>query len=296
MKSMMVAWRSWPIGAAMTCLVGCDPAEDAPVERCDPTAQFGRPSAVASLNTPANEEQAALSPDELTVHFSRDGGAASYDIYEAKRSSKTASFGNAIAVMGVNTPGEDREPRVTADGLALFATSKAGGGPFRVTWSKRDNTSVAFGALQAVPVINGTTNDSDPFISPDGRVLYFSSDRGGTYALYRSTQTGGVFSTPELVNGVKLDTVYMELTPVVSEDELTLYFGSSRPGKGSIDMYQAGRAAVQDAFGEPIALSELNTLDPELPSWISADGCELYFTRYDPALGLELAVALRGMQ
>lgn len=299
-ESMIGAWRICSLGVGLGCLVACEEPggtePDAGVQaRCNPAAKFGRQVELASLNTVSNEEQASLSADELTVHFSRDDGNGAYDIYEATRASKTASFAGAAPLPGVNTAGEDREPRMTADGLTMFATTRATpSGLFRIVSATRASKSVPFGPLQPVPVVNGTASDSDPFISADGRVLYFTSDRGGNFGLYRSTQTGGVFSAPEPVAGTNLQTPYMELTPVVSDDELTMYFGSSRPNLGSVDIYQTTRASVQDPFGEPIALTELNGPDAQLPSWISADNCELYFTRYVMASGLELMSSLRG--
>lgn len=83
--------------------------------------------------------------------------------------------------------------------------------------------------------------------------------------------------------------------PVVTPDELTLYFGSNRPGgAGNYDIYQATRPTVADGFGAPIALASLNTASLDAPSWISEDGCELYFTRLDANVGYQLYVALRG--
>jgi hypothetical protein len=301
---MTGAWRICSLGVVLGCLLVCEACDesggasgpDAGVQaRCNPAAKFGRQVDLSSLNTESNEEQAALSPDELTIHFSRDDGGGAYDIYEATRASKTASFSGAAPVPGVNTSAEDREPRITADGLTMFATTRATpSGQFRIVSATRASTSIPFGPLQPVPVVNGTGNDSDPFISADGRVLYFTSDRGGNYALYRSAQSAGVFSAPEPVAGTNLDTPYMELTPVVSDDELTMYFASSRPNLGSVDIYQTTRASVQDPFGEPIALTELNGPEAQLPSWISADNCELYFTRYALGHGLELVSSLRG--
>ena len=278
------------------CGEGGETSPDAGVEaRCNPTAMFGRRMTVSALSSPANEEQAALSPDELTVYFSRDDGNGNYDIFEAKRASVTGNFDAGALVAGVNTTAEDREPRVTADGLTIYATTRATpSGPFRVASATRASTSGMFGALQPVPGINGTTNDSDPWISADGHVLYFSSDRGGNYALYRSTQTGGVFSMPELVRGTNLDTPFMELTPVLTDDELTLYFASSRPNLGSVDVFEATRTSTQDPFGEPINVTELNGLNADLPSWISPDNCQLYVTHFDPSLNLEIITALRG--
>src|SRR5215475_4644918 len=115
----MMAWRIWSI-ACMAGMVACDSSADGPdattQPRCSPTAAFGHPVALMSLNTANNEEQAKLSPDELTVYFSRDDGSGNYDIYQATRASKTAAFGGVAPVPGVNTPAEDREPQVTADG------------------------------------------------------------------------------------------------------------------------------------------------------------------------------------
>lgn len=298
---MKGAWRSYVLGAALTGLVACgNPGgttmpDASPQARCDPAAPFGRPTVLRSLNTGANEEQATLSSDELTLYFSRDGGPGKYDIYQATRASTMAAFGNAVAMMGVNSADEDREPRVTADGLTMFASTRTAiTQPFRVAFATRASTNAAFGPLQPVPGVNGTASDSDPYISPDGRVLYFSSDRSGGYDLYRSTQTGGVFSAPELVPGAMLNTPFKELTPVLTEDQLHLYFASSRSGTMSIDMFHATRASVQDAFGAPVSVSELNGTQDDLPSWISADNCELYYTHFDPTLNLELYVAFRG--
>src|SRR5512143_2734510 len=125
---MMVAWRVW-VACVVLCWSACGAVSDRPkpdasatldasaldapgTRRCDPLASFGAPVPLTSVNTDANDEQANLSPDELTMYFSstRPGGAGSFDIYEATRSSTSAPFGNVIPVTGVNTSGEDREP------------------------------------------------------------------------------------------------------------------------------------------------------------------------------------------
>jgi hypothetical protein len=302
---MLVVWRIGSIATGLAGLLACEEpggmsgADASVAPRCSPTAAFGRATGFMALNTPNHDEQATLSADELTLYFSRDDGTGNYDIYQATRASKTATFGAATAVPGVSTTGsEERAPRVTADGLTMYATTRpipTGASKFRVAFATRASTDAAFGPLQNVPVVNGTTNDSDPFITADGRTLYFSSDRNGTYALYRSTQTAGTFSAPELVMGTNLDTTSAEGAPVLSEDGLTLYLASARfGGLGMVDIFVATRATAQDPFGEPKAVRELNSPDPDVPSWLSADGCELYFTRYDPAKNFELAVALRG--
>jgi len=195
----------------------------------------------------------------------------------------------------VNTTGDDREPRVTADGLSMFAMSRASGAlPCHVTLATRTSITLAFSGLQVVATVNSTTNDGEPYILPTGNVLYFDPDRGGNYGLYRSSKTGGAFSTPTLVSRVNLDSANNEENPVVTPDELTLFFSSNRSGGlGSLDIYEATRLTVADGFGAPIALTSLNTASYEAPTWISADGRELYFTRLEANVGYQLYVATR---
>lgn len=272
---------------------------DAPsAPRCNPMASFGAPVALASVNTNANYEHATLSGDELTMYFgsSRPGGLGNYDIYEATRASTSAPFGNLIPVTGVNTTRDDADPSVSTDGLSMFAASGASGSSlYHITLATRTSTTLAFSGLQVVATVNGTTNDEAPYISPTGNVLYFASDRGGNFGLYRSSNTGSGFSTPTPVSGVNLDSANNGNGPVVTPDELTLFFGSDRPGGAGLnDIYEARRSMVADGFGAPIALTSLNTASAEVPSWISVDGCQLYFTRLDAPIGYQLYVATRG--
>lgn len=258
--------------------------------------------ALGSLNTDVEDEYADLSADELTIYFSstRPGGVGigTYDIYQATRPSISAPFANLLPVSGVNTSGDERAPRVTADGLSMFAISVAPGDPghYHVTLATRANTAVAFDGLQPVANVNSTShNDIDPYLLPAGDVLYVSSDRLGNFRLYRSVKLGGTFSAPKLVGGIDLDLPAEEGNPVVTLDELTLFFASTRPGgAGYYDIYEARRSTSADGFGEPIALASLNTAEADTPTWISPDGCDLYFTRFEPSAGRQMYVATRG--
>jgi hypothetical protein len=134
----------------------------------------------------------------------------------------------------------------------------------------RTSTTLAFSGLQIVATVNGTANDADVYILPTGNVLYFASDRGGNYGLYRSSKTGSAFSTPTLVSGVNIDSVNTEGNPVVTPDELTLFFASDRSGGlGSLDIYEATRPTVADGFGAPLALTSLNSTLIDVPNWIA---------------------------
>jgi len=271
---------------------------DAPrAPRCNPAASFGAPRALTSLNSTEDDGFAHLAPDELTIYFSSNRpGTGGFDIFEATRSSISVPFANVVPVTGVNTPGDEAYPNVTADGLSLFAFSQPTAASFRhLTLATRTNTTVAFGPLQILATVNGPTNDSDPYVLPAGNVLYFASDRAGNYSLYRSAKNGETFTAPTIVSGVDLDTASVEATPVVSPDELTLFFGSLRAGgAGDYDIYVVTRPTLADGFGAPVPVTELNTADFEIPTWISADSCDLYLTRRVTNATNHIFVATRG--
>ncbi len=261
-------------------------------------AAFGKPVALTSLDTSADEEHADLSADELTIYFSstRPGGAGGFDIYQATRSSTSAQFDHVMPVPGINTAGNERVPRMASNGLSMFAmTSTAAAPALHVALATRANVTVAFTGLKTVANINNATSTADPYLLPSGNVMYLASDLAGNLGLYRSAKVNGAFSTPTLVPGVNLDTPAVENNPVVTPDELTLFFGSTRPGgTGDYDIYEARRAHVADGFGAPIELTGLDTTGADVPNWISPDGCNLYFTRLEANVGYQLYMASRG--
>jgi hypothetical protein len=102
----------------------------------------------------------------------------------------------------------------------------------------------------------------------------------GIFQLYRSVLHGAEAEAPVLISSI--GTQWSAQFPVISPDELTLYFGSSSAdpvARGSSDIWMATRASVDAPFGTPMNIAELNTTDFEYPQWISLDGCRLYFTR-----------------
>lgn len=275
-----------------------DPAPDARPARCNPMAAFGKPVPLTSLNTSADEEHADLTADELTIYFSstRPGGAGGFDIYQATRSSTSAQFDQVMPVPGINTAGNERVPRMAGNGLSMFGMTATAAAPaLRIALATRANVSVAFTGLKMAANVNNATNAADPYLLPSGNVMYLASDLAGNLGLYRSAKVNGAFSTPTPVPGVNLDTAEVENNPVVTPDELTLFFGSTRPGgTGDYDIYEARRAHVADGFGAPVELTVLNTTGADVPNWISPDGCNLYITRGEPNVGYQLYMASRG--
>ncbi|QEL15236.1 protein kinase domain-containing protein [Limnoglobus roseus] len=86
------------------------------------------------------------------------------------------------------------------------------------------------------------------------------------------------WSTPENL-GAGVNTAAGEQSPCVSADGLTLWFASDRPGGfGKSDLYAATRVAVDQPFGDPVALGPgINSPADEIDPCVSADGRTLAF-------------------
>jgi Tol biopolymer transport system component len=85
--------------------------------------------------------------------------------------------------------------------------------------------------------------------------------------------------------------------PVLTADDLTLYFSSNRPvgtGDNGFRMYIARRTKAADPFGPPQLLTEFVPPVHDNIFWVSPEGCTIYFRRFAEGGQLFLMVATRG--
>ena len=258
---------------------------------CDPASPFGAPVELDydESGTDESEGYGRLSADERTVYFTRTGGAldggggcCTAAVWMSTRAAATGSFGPAQLVANVNAGQITNAASVSADGLTLYALSDVPD-PLNgdIVVATRSAVVAEFGVPERVGGINAAgVYDGNPYLRGDGRVLYFESDRGPVgYGLYEATLLpSGGFAEPVLVPGISGSSL------VVNADGTVAYFAS---GKGA-DVWMAQRSTSTAPFGAPVELSSLNTPDEESPSWISLDGCRLYFTRRFPMEGYAL--------
>lgn len=272
-------------------------AIDAAPARCRPESPFGAPVALDAVSSAdeLNDEAAALSADELTLYFSSDR-AGDYDLYVATRDEPDGELSPAEPVPGLSEPTRfERRPAISADGLQLFA--QIGSSTDLEIWvATRANTGEPFEELVSAPGLNSdAATDYTPYAVGGGNSLYFASTRESgetTSDIWRATWNGTAFDAPAKVAGADLVTASEESNPVVTPDELTLFFASNRVDE--LDIYVATRASTGDDFGPAALLADLSSADLDAPNWISADGCVLYLTqRVGPSATYKLFVATR---
>jgi hypothetical protein len=264
---------------------------DAPTEAahvCDPTARFGAPVPVMGLAlTGISEGGPRLSADELTLYF--HGGSSGdpnvvLDLYVAHRSALTEPFGMPALLMGVNSTVADFAPSVSTDGLTLWFTSnRVAGAGYHLYLAIRPSTLIEFanpGLAATVNAADMTVSDAHPFVTADGKELWFISRRSpnmGGFDIWHATRAGTDFTMP--VMAAELSSPSEEFLPSLSTDRLTVYFASTRPatgGKGGHDIWTSHRTTVDDGFPAPTLVDELNTPGDDFASWLSADNCRIY--------------------
>ena len=142
-----------------------------------------------------------------------------------------------------------------------------------------------FGQVENLgPSINTPFNDGTPFITRDGRFLYFASDRPGGAGAHdiwvaQISSEGGSWTSP--VNlGPTDNGPGQDYFPCVSGDGLSLYFYSEREGGyGRGDIWVSKRRFSGDEWPKPVNVGPpINGPYFDASPHISADGLEFFFT------------------
>jgi hypothetical protein len=146
-------------------------------------------------------------------------------------------------------------------------------------------------AVNLGPNVNTGFNEGSPDISADGLALYFDAlvrpgGPGGWDIWMSRAKTAHTEFSPATALPAPVNSAFDESGPCISDDGLTLYFASNRPGgSGDFDLWAATRDTGDDPWNEPVNLGP--TINSEYydnhPS-ISADGLTLYFDSRRPGV------------
>ena len=241
---------------------------------CD--GAFGGEVEVSELNDRMGygDEIARLTQDEQTVYFSsfRTGD---WNLFSAERG-RAGVFTNIRELTELDSAETDGAPTVTQGDTALYFHSDRTP-PSKIYLATRGDVADDY-SLVGPALDGGGSVQFHPYILPDGSAIYWSAGEGPQdgFDIYRADASGGGFLEP---SKLVVNSAWADILPVLTPDDRTLFFASNRPGgEGGLDMYVSVRSA-SDPFGAPTPVSELNTKDNDTPSWVSADGCRLYFTR-----------------
>ena len=186
----------------------------------------------------------------------------------------------------------ESQPSISSDGTTLyFISDRPGGlGGYDIYKSIKDEKGEWGYPINLGPKINSTGNEKSPFIHPDGKTLYFSTDGrmglGGFDIFYSRLDTSGNWSKPKNI-GYPINSREDEVGFFVSTDGSHGFFASNKlKGKGgwdlySFDLYNDARpekvlfikgTVKSEAIAEPVkARIELKNLETRKISEIPLD-------------------------
>jgi len=249
-----------------------------------------------SVNSRSSEYYPSVTVTDDALVFTRRTGNAREDFMLSGIPHKD-SFNKAAPLDGdINVEPRKGAITVSQDGDWLFFAADiagAGLGGFDIYksvytptgWSEQENLGDS---------INTDFWESSPAISPDKRVLYFSSNRPGGFGgkdLYVSYLKPNGRWTEAVNMGPSVNTAGDELAPFIHADNQTLYFTSDGlPGYGGSDLFilkklSNGKWGTPENMGYPI-----NTIENEGSLAVAADGYTAYYAsdREDSRGGLDI--------
>lgn len=248
------------------------PITDAPPPkpaRCDPAKPFG---SVTAVNAPV-ANAIRLSPDELTEYVSI-GPPSLGQIASATRASTSVPFPPPMTVSFSSQSQSRAFATVSGDGRTMvYFDLMSGPGTYVAT---RPGPIGTFTTTALIPSITDTSSTA-PYLVPDGSALWLTT--GLPKRITRAVRSGQTWLAPASVPGLDQQGSYLDVAPVVTSDERTIYFGSTRPGSAVFDIWTATRATTSDPFGPAQIVTELSTPGFDTPSWISDDGCVITIIR-----------------
>ena len=147
----------------------------------------------------------SLNEDGSVLYFSskKYGGVGGYDLWQTTRKSHNEWSAPTNLYKPINTSENECSPSLTADGNLMYFTrcasvSSSGADCCAIYVSERKGQS--WGVAKPLPSSINKGCETSPFIHPDGKTLYFSSDRTegkGKLDLYLSKKSeNGIWSKP----------------------------------------------------------------------------------------------------
>lgn len=197
---------------------------------CDPTRPFNAPSPVTSLNSSDNDEVAGLSPNELELFVTSYPAGQNRKIKRFARADKQSPWvykdiADTLSVAEGGAPTSATGLTFEPDGLiGYFQLYDKVGNPNASIFTTRR----VFTAPVEVSSLSDTFSDETPFLTADGKTLYFFSNRvGGFHIFYADKGGNGFGAVTSAFKVLPTDDRY----PVLTGDQLTMYLGAY----GSID-------------------------------------------------------------
>jgi hypothetical protein len=235
-----------------------------------------------NINTRFPDVNAVVTPDENTMVYVQQQQLQDFVFYTQKVNGVWQSPRNLAEELGLDVDTKVYPTSISSDGNELFLY---GSDSYLGTIY---SSTLVNGRWTKLKKLNDNINtkywESHASISSDGKTLYFTSNRKGTYGgldIYKSVRDSKGEWGPAVNLGPVINSKYNEETPFISEDSKTLYFSSyGHNSMGGYDVFYSnllddGTWSVPVNAGYPI-----NTPDDDVFYLPVKNGNFAYYSRY----------------
>jgi hypothetical protein len=234
----------------------------------------------AVISTDAPEFATTLTPDGGEIYFNRASADRNQLAIMTARRVADGTWSTPTVAPFSGTY-RDVDPFVAPDGRRLYFSSdrpRAGGGDARFTTWYVERIGDSWSApVDPGPPLNSVDGDVFVSIARDG-LLTFTSNRPGASRVFSSRQVDGRWQTPAPVT---FGSVVEAGNPAIAPSGRYLVLVRVAAG-GSPDLFVSCRTAV--GWGEPQALSNVNSPFADFAPYIDASEQTLYFTSERPGV------------
>ena len=243
-----------------------------------------QPINLRRLNSKDSEYNPFVSADETFMIYTKmirtRRGRLQEDFYISHKTA-AGQWSAGVPLKGaINSPDNEGGHSISISGKEMYLTAcnrKKGLGSCDIYISYF--SSQGWSAPQNLRVINSPGWDAQPSISPDGKELYFSSDRPGGKGgkdIWVSRRSGNTANWSKPIPLEVLNSSGNEISPYIHPDNHTIYFSSDGfEGMGSKDLFISRR--TDQVWGSPINLGyRINSIGEEYSIFVDRGGVKAY--------------------
>jgi len=254
-----------------------------------PAAADDEPPTPTNLacNTADNEDEPHVSSDGRTLYYAAKG-RGNWNVYVSRRATTQAPWRKGELFEDyLNSKDDEKSVFVTPEGRYpqyMFACTKktkdVSKPNFDIYVSTRLGPRAAFTAPTPLNTVCTEANELHPWLSADGKRLYFSrQDEDGwrVYVASRPAATGAAgFGKPVLLKGLPVGFHHATLTP----DERTMYLQGLLEDRWGL--FVSTFAAGKGGEPQPLPVNAKDAPGGDMSPCLSRDGSILYFSSDRP--------------
>jgi len=229
------------------------------------------------LNTKDNEGQVTFSSDEKTIYFTRSTreNSKNYQLYKADLAENSNGNWVNIERLNISSDFHSVEDPFIKDNLLYFASDKLGGfGGFDLYRAAINEDGSLQEAINLGESVNSNKDEKYPFVTKEGKYLYFSStghETLGGFDVFASRIANGTYKNPKNL-GSEFNSRKNEIAFFLTKDNQGYVSSNKDNGEGNYDIYrfykedikQLIHGVVVDAKSQiPLPNSEVILVDEE---------------------------------